>query len=107
MNWRSFVTTVKNVVSKVENHPDVTGIAPNIYYTTREVRKSFVQATTYALILIVILVFIDLKNIKHTLLAISVLGLGLPLLVALMGLLGVNWNFANFFGLPILIWRRP
>jgi len=25
------------------------------------------------------------------------------MLVALMGLLGVDWNFANFFGLPILI----
>ena len=37
------------------------------------------------------------------LLAISVLALGLPMLVALMGLLDVDWNFANFFGLPILI----
>jgi predicted RND superfamily exporter protein len=25
------------------------------------------------------------------------------MLVSLMGLLGVDWNFANFFGLPILI----
>ena len=25
------------------------------------------------------------------------------MLVAVMGLLGVDWNFANFFGLPILI----
>ena len=31
------------------------------------------------------------------------LALGLPMLVALMGLLDVDWNFANFFGLPILI----
>ena len=50
-----------------------------------------------------ILVLIDLKNIVHTLLAISVLALGLPMLLELMGLLHVNWNFANFFGLPILI----
>src|SRR6185437_2381530 len=76
---------------------------PNIYYTTQEVRKSFIKATTYALIFIVVLVLIDLRNIWHTLLAISVLGFGLPLLVEVMGKLGVSWNFANFFGLPILI----
>jgi hypothetical protein len=29
--------------------------------------------------------------------------MGLPMLVALMGFFGTNWNFANFFGLPILI----
>src|SRR5439155_6857340 len=39
----------------------------------------------------------------QTLAAVSVLALGLPMLVALMGLFSVPWNFANFFGLPILI----
>jgi predicted RND superfamily exporter protein len=39
----------------------------------------------------------------HKLFSISVLALGLPMLVALMGLFDVDWNFANFFGLPILI----
>ena len=33
----------------------------------------------------------------------AVLAFGLPMLVALMGLFSVPWNFANFFGLPILI----
>jgi predicted RND superfamily exporter protein len=51
----------------------------------------------------VVLVWIDLRRVGDTLAAISVLALGLPMLVALMGLFGVNWNFANFFGLPILI----
>ena len=46
---------------------------------------------------------IDLKNLRQTLLAISVLVMGLPMLIALMGLFHVDWNFANFFGLPILI----
>jgi len=100
---RAFVKDVNARVATVPGHPDVTGIAPNIYYTTQEVRKSFIKATTYALIFIVVLVLIDLRNIWHTLLAISVLGFGLPLLVEVMGKLGVSWNFANFFGLPILI----
>ncbi|HWE03684.1 MAG TPA: MMPL family transporter [Tepidisphaeraceae bacterium] len=98
-----FVNSVQDAVAAIPGHPDVTGTAPNIFYTTRAVRRSFIQATSYALILIVILVLIDLRNLRHTALAISVLALGLPLLIELMGLLGVNWNFANFFGLPILI----
>jgi predicted RND superfamily exporter protein len=48
-------------------------------------------------------VLIDLRSLWETLLAISVLGFGLPMLVSINGWLGVNWNFANFFGLPILI----
>jgi hypothetical protein len=81
----------------------LTGIAHNIYHSISAIRRSFYRATFYALGLILLLVWIDLRRVSHTLLAVSVLGLGLPMLVALMGLLGVDWNFANFFGLPILI----
>ncbi len=83
------------------------------------IHKAFRDATIYALILIVLFVLLDLRNIPQTLLAISVLALGLPMLLLLMwvwrnihfhgqtleqlsGIPG-TWNFANFFGLPILI----
>jgi predicted RND superfamily exporter protein len=49
------------------------------------------------------LVFLDFRRLGPTLLAISVLAMGLPMLVALMGFFNTSWNFANFFGLPILI----
>jgi predicted RND superfamily exporter protein len=81
----------------------LTGIAHNIHNSTAAIERSFYRATTYAIVLIVILVFIDLRNVGQTLAAVSVLGLGLPMLVAMMGLFGIDWNFANFFGLPILI----
>jgi len=81
----------------------ITGIAHNIHNSTASIERSFYRATLYALSLIVVLVYIDLRSIKQTLAAISVLALGLPMLVSLMGLFGIDWNFANFFGLPILI----
>jgi predicted RND superfamily exporter protein len=81
----------------------VTGIVPNVYYSTEAIEKSFYRATIYALVLICILVLIDLRSIRQTLMAVSVLALGLPMLVAIMGMMRVDWNFANFFGLPILI----
>ena len=100
---KDFVTQVESAIQKVPAQPVVTGIAPNIYHKARAIRTSFIRATIYALGLIVVLVLLDLRDIAQTLLAISVLGLGLPVLVGLMGSLGLDWNFANFFGLPILI----
>jgi len=100
---RAFVKDVEARVAAVPGAPSVTGIASDIYHSTQSIQRAFYHATAYALALIFILVLIDLRNIAHTLIAVSVLALGLPMLVALMGLMGASWNFANFFGLPILI----
>ena len=102
-NLEPFVRDVEARVAKLPGGLSVTGIAPNIYHSTSSIEMSFYQATAYALALIFVLVLIDLRNLRQTLVAISVLALGLPMLVAIMGLLGIDWNFANFFGLPILI----
>jgi predicted RND superfamily exporter protein len=98
-----FVIEVEEAVAQVPGAPRPTGIAPNIHEATAAVERSFYTATALALGIIVLLVLADLRRVRDTLLAISVLGLGLPVLVGVMGLLGVSWNFANFFGLPILI----
>jgi uncharacterized protein len=102
-NLKGFVNQIEEAAGHVPGAPPVTGIAVNVYHSTSSIEKSFYHATGYALGLIFLLVLIDLKNIFQTLLAISVLAMGLPMLVALMGLLHIDWNFANFFGLPILI----
>ncbi len=98
-----FVHEVEHAMTSIAPAPPVTGIAINVYHSTSSIEKSFYHATGYALALIFVLVLIDLKNIPQTLLAISVLAMGLPMLVALMGFFDITWNFANFFGLPILI----
>jgi predicted RND superfamily exporter protein len=102
-NLVSFVTTVEAAVKTVPGAPPATGVASDVFHSTDETHAAFRDATLYALGLIFVLVLIDLRNLRQTLLAISVLALGLPMLVAVMGLLGMHWNFANFFGLPILI----
>jgi hypothetical protein len=98
-----FVGDVEGRLAKVPGEKVVTGIASNIHHSTSSIRRSFYTSTFYALGLIFVLVLIDMRRVGDTLLAVSVLGLGLPMLVALMGLLDIDWNFANFFGLPILI----
>jgi predicted RND superfamily exporter protein len=105
-NQRALVEFIEDIEPRIRGLAKpvmLTGIAHNIYHSTASIRSSFYRATFYALGLILLLVWIDLRDVRHTLLAVSVLGLGLPMLVGLMGLFRVDWNFANFFGLPILI----
>jgi predicted RND superfamily exporter protein len=102
-NLTAFVRDVEAHVAKVPGAPSVTGIASNIFHSTRSIEKSFYSATAYAFGLIFLLVLIDLRSLRQTLLAVSVLALGLPMLVSIMGWQGIPWNFANFFALPILL----
>ncbi len=82
---------------------DLTGIAVQLFHSTRAIRGAFVSATVMALALVVLLVFLDLRRLRQTLVTVSVLGLGLPMLIGIMGVTGLQWNFANFFAMPILI----
>jgi len=99
----AFMTEVESRTATIPEKPIVTGIASDIYHSTASIEHSFYSATAYALGIIFLLVLLDLRRLDQTLLAVSVLALGLPMLVGLMGLFHVPWNFANFFGLPILI----
>jgi hypothetical protein len=106
-NLAEFVTSVESAISGLNARggqiPPPTGVAGDVFHSTDETHAAFKDATLYALALIFVLVYVDLWDIRQTLLAISVLALGLPMLVAVMGLFHIDWNFANFFGLPILI----
>jgi predicted RND superfamily exporter protein len=102
-NLERFVKEVEQRVGRVQGPFTLTGIAPNVYHSTSYIERAFYMATGYAVLLIFILVLLDLRSLRQTLVAMSVLALGLPMLVALMGLFGISWNFANFFALPILI----
>jgi hypothetical protein len=102
-NLNEFVGEVEAAVARAPGAPHVTGIASDVYHTVDAVHRAFFQSTLYALVLIFGLVLLDFRRLGPTLAAISVLAMGLPMLVALMGLFHASWNFANFFGLPILI----
>jgi predicted RND superfamily exporter protein len=99
----AFVRDVEHRLAGVKGGMTVTGIAPNVFHSTSRIERSFYSATAYALMWIFLLVALDLRKLGQTLIAVSVLAFGLPMLIGLMGLLNISWNFANFFGLPILI----
>ncbi len=110
-NLRDFVHTLrgKKMPSGLRTHGlvpenmNLTGIAPQLYDSTQSIKQAFVQCTILALALVIVIVLLDLRNVGQTILTVGVLLLGLPMLACVMGLLHLDWNFANFFAMPILI----
>ncbi len=103
---RQFVATVQGTTQRPGLVPpgvDLTGIAIQLYHSTESIRAAFMQTTLLAFIIVLFLVYMDLGSLGRTAITVSVLALGLPMLVGIMGLLGLQWNFANFFAMPILI----
>ncbi len=103
---RQFVATLQGTAQKpglVPTNVDLTGIAIQLYHSTASIRAAFLQTTVLAFLVVLFLVYLDLQSWGRTAITVSVLALGLPMLVGIMGVLGLKWNFANFFAMPILI----
>lgn len=96
-NSAGFLAAVRTV------DPQVTGVVVQIHESGTLIVEGFATSVLFALIAIFVLLLIDLRRPLAVLIAL------LPLLTAMAGLLGVmaltdlSFNFANFFGVPILI----
>ncbi|MFQ5639125.1 MAG: MMPL family transporter [bacterium] len=96
-NLEEFVEEVRQI------EPNVIGELISLYENGQSLIKSFLQASIYSLITIVTVLFIWSKSVRTTLLIILPLVTGVGVLLGIMKFIPVHWNFANFFGLPILI----
>ncbi len=83
--------------------PDVTGVPITQYESLIEMRRAFLTAALLAFGAVVILLWIDLRRVRDALLALMPLLVGVLWLVCIMGLIGLKFNLANFFAVPILI----
>lgn len=83
--------------------PDATGVPMTQYESLLEMRRAFVMAALLALAAVFVLILIDLRRLCEALLAIAPLLVGMAWMVEAMGALGVAFNLANFFAVPILI----
>ncbi|HBP17069.1 MAG TPA: hypothetical protein DEA08_04635 [Planctomycetes bacterium] len=82
--------------------PAVTGATVSVYESTGVMRESVQQATALTLILVVGVLLLDFRG-RAALLALVPLLVGGFWLAAAMGGLGVHFNMANFFTVPVLI----
>jgi uncharacterized protein len=91
-----FVTEIRSIA------PEVTGL-PVIYMDGgNEVAGAFTQAFVSALLVIVVILAIVLRNIWDILLVILPLGLAAVCLVAYTVIFGLPFNYANVIALPLI-----
>ncbi|TVQ53531.1 MAG: hypothetical protein EA377_07715 [Phycisphaerales bacterium] len=94
---QAFVEEIRQV------DPEVTGVPITQFESLNEMRAGFQKAALLAFLAVFVLLLIDQKSFKYAIFAIVPLLVSLLWLVELMGLLGVQFNLANFFAVPILI----
>jgi uncharacterized protein len=94
---QQFVTELRSV------DPEVTGSPVITYEATRLMERGYLQGTAYAFILVGGLTMLMIRRLKETALAMLPLVLGLLWTIGLMHLLGLKFNLANVWGLPLII----
>ena len=80
-----------------------TGVPFTVHESLIDMRNAFITMSLWSLGSVAALVWIDLRSIRATAVAIGILLLGLLWTFGCMGALGVSLNLANFFGVPMLV----
>ncbi|MEM7232099.1 MAG: MMPL family transporter, partial [Planctomycetota bacterium] len=94
---REFVEALRRV------DPEVTGAPIQVFESAWRMKEGFLLATLYSLIVTLVFLFLDLRSFGVAVLAMIPLLAGLLWLLELLPVLGMEFNLANFFALPILI----
>ncbi len=92
-----FVADVRSVDERATGNPLQT------YEASRQMKRSYVHAAWYALGAILVALFLDFRTVRHTLLAMLPVGLGMLQLFGLLGLLDIPLNPANLIVLPLIL----
>jgi predicted RND superfamily exporter protein len=81
----------------------VTGVPITHFESLGEMHRAFVTMSLLAIVAIVILLALDFRNMRDVALALAPLGVGMIWTIGIMRVLGVSFNLANFFAVPMLI----
>ena len=83
--------------------PRATGNPLQTYEASRQMKRSYEQAGWYALAAVLVVLYVDFRSLRCTLLAMVPLGLGMLQLLGLLGLLNIPLNPANMIVLPLIL----
>jgi predicted RND superfamily exporter protein len=83
--------------------PRATGNPLQAYEASLEMKQSYEQAAVSAFLLILVVLWIDFRSVRHALLAVVPLVIGILQMLALMGLVGLDLNPANLIGIPLVL----
>jgi predicted RND superfamily exporter protein len=82
---------------------NVTGVPITHFESLGEMQRAFLLMSLLALGAIIVLLAIDFRSVIDVALALTPLPLGLIWMLEIMALIGVSFNLANFFAVPMLI----
>ncbi|MHC4840279.1 MAG: MMPL family transporter [Planctomycetota bacterium] len=86
-----------------EIDPEATGVTIQVYESGNLIVRGFLLCVLFAAIAMVLLLAIDLRRPLAVMIALLPCVGALSVLLGVMWLTGLDFNFANFFGVPILI----
>jgi len=83
--------------------PYVSGVPVGVYESARLMHRTFLQAAALTILLVSLILWIYARSVRYVMLTILPLSISMLWLLELMGWLGLHFNLANFFAIPILI----
>jgi hopanoid biosynthesis associated RND transporter like protein HpnN len=99
-NFESLERFVREVRSV---DPRATGNPLQAYEASLEMKRSYEQAGMWALAVILVVLWLDFRNLTHAFLAVLPLALGMAQMLGLMGMVGIDLNPANLIGIPLIL----
>lgn len=82
---------------------DVTGFPVTHWEANLTIERGFRTASILTTLVLGLLLFIDFRSLRYTLLAMVPVGLGMAWMWGGISLLGMSYNFANIIGFPLVI----
>ena len=92
-----FLTALRKV------DPHVSGVPVGVYESARLMHRTFLQAAALTILLVSLILWVYARSVRYVMLTILPLSISMLWLLELMGWLGLHFNLANFFAIPILI----
>jgi hopanoid biosynthesis associated RND transporter like protein HpnN len=83
--------------------PHVSGVPVGVYESARLMHRTFLQAAGLTILLVCLILWVYARSVRYVMLTILPLGISMLWLLELMGWLGLHFNLANFFAIPVLI----
>src|SRR6185295_175573 len=83
--------------------PEATGKPFATLEGLRSMKQGFEWAGVYALIAIVLVFYLDFRSLRHTLIALSPLAMGMVAALGIMSLFGLPLNPANMIAFPLIL----
>src|SRR5262249_55480801 len=94
---RQFVDQIRTVDAEATGKPFST------LEGLRGMKHGFQWAGVYALLAIVLVLWLDFRKVKHVLVALAPLGMGLVMALGIMPLCGLPLNPANMIAFPLIL----